>query len=371
MDAFRAELMDGSSGCVRPVQVAVLPDRLLIDSEDGSELEAWGLAGLQVDPLPGGVLHLTHPAHPGALLSSSDAELREFLVIAGATPRSPAARSLLVRGLFYAATVAGAVALFLALLPAMSAGIARRVPLSIEEQLAFPVHTLLENRYCRSADSRRALVALADSLRLEGDPGFAGARLEIVDLAMVNAFTFPGGSIVVTRGLIDDAQRPEELAGVLAHELEHVARRHVMAQVVRSVILTTGWQLTAGDFAGLMAIDPSTTLEIASRRFSREAEKEADDGAIRRLRHANLSSRGLSDFFARIERSTDVVPEWLSTHPASAARRKAVLDSDAASGPSAGEFPRQDWQAIKEACSGRRGAEPSDESRLGAGDRSP
>jgi predicted Zn-dependent protease len=120
-----------------------------------------------------------------------------------------------------------------------------------------------------------------------------------------------------------------------------------------------------------MAIEPSTTLEIASRRFSREAEKEADEGAIRRLRHANLSSRGLSDFFARIERSTDVIPEWLSTHPASAAQRKALLDSDAALGPSAGELPRQDWQAIKEACSGRRDAEPSEENRLGAGDRSP
>jgi len=94
-----------------------------------------------------------------------------FLVIAGATPRSPAARSLLLRGLFYAATIAGAVALFLALLPAMSACVARRVPLPIEEQLAFPVHSLLENRYCRSVDSHRALVALVDSLRLEGDPG--------------------------------------------------------------------------------------------------------------------------------------------------------------------------------------------------------
>src|SRR6266850_2316165 len=71
MGALRAELMDGSSGCARAVQVAVLPDRLLIHSEDGSELEAWGLAGLQVDPLPGGVLHLTHAAYPGESRSSS------------------------------------------------------------------------------------------------------------------------------------------------------------------------------------------------------------------------------------------------------------------------------------------------------------
>jgi predicted Zn-dependent protease len=366
MGAFRAELMDGASGRVEAVQVIPEPDRLLIESGNGSELEPWLLAGLQVDPLPGGVLHLAHPAHPGALLSSSDPGLRDLLVAAGATPRSPAGRSLLLRGLFYAAIVAGAVALFIALVPAMSAGIARRVPLSIEEQLAFPVHKLLESRYCRSAESRRALVALADSLRLAGDPEFAGARFEIVDLGMVNAFTFPGGSIVVTRGLVDDARRPEELAGVLAHELEHVARRHVMAQIVRSVILTTGWHLTAGDFAGLMAIDPSTTLEIASRRFSRDAEKEADEGALRRLRHANLSSRGLSDFFARIEQTTDVIPEWLSTHPPSAARRKAVEDADAAAGQSLGTISQLDWQAIKDACRGRRRAESDPQRRLQA-----
>ena len=115
-----------------------------------------------------------------------------------------------------------------------------------------------------------------------------------------------------------------------------------------------------------MAIDPSTTLEIASRRFSRDAEKEADEGALRRLQHANLSSRGLSDFFARIERSTDVVPEWLSTHPASAARKKALLDADAAVERSPGAIPHHDWQAIKDACRGRRAAEPGQENRLGA-----
>jgi len=366
---FRAEWMDGSSGRAHAVYISPLPDRLLVRSEEGTELEPWMLEGLHVEPLPGGVLHLTHGAHPGALLSSVDPRLREVLEAAGAASRRPAARSLVARAVFYAATVAGAVALFLAVLPAMSAAIARRVPLSIEEQLALPVNKLLQSRYCASADSRRALVTLAESLRLAGDPEFTGARFEIVDLAMVNAFTFPGGSIVVTRGLLDDAQSPEELAGVLAHELEHVARRHVMAQVVRSVILTTGWQLTVGDFAGLMAIDPSTMLEIASRSFSRDAEKEADEGATRRLRHAGFSTRGLSDFFARMEGSTDFVPEWLSTHPASAERRKAIAESGPADPPRVAAMPDPDWKAIKGACSGRRGVDPHLEKLLGAGNR--
>jgi beta-barrel assembly-enhancing protease len=171
----------------------------------------------------------------------------------------------------------------------------------------------------------------------------------------------------VTRGLLDDAQSPDELAGVLAHELEHVARRHVMAQVVRSVILTTGWQLTVGDFAGLMAIDPSTMLEIASRSYSRDAEKEADEGAMRRLGHAGFSTRGLSDFFVRMERSTDFVPEWLSTHPASAERRKAIADSGSADPPLAAAMPDRDWKAIRGACGGRRGVDPDLEKLLGAG----
>ncbi len=141
-----------------------------------------------------------------------------------------------------------------------------------------------------------------------------------------------------------------------------------MAQVVRSVILTTGWQLTVGDFAGLMAIDPSTMLEIASRSFSRDAEKEADEGAIRRLRHAGFPTRGLSDFFARMEGSTDLGPEWLSTHPASAERRKTIADSGSADAKLAA-LPAREWQAIKSACGGRRGVDVGLEKLLGAGNR--
>jgi len=104
--------------------------------------------------------------------------------------------------------------------------------------------------------------------------------------------------------------------------------------------------------------------------FSREAEKEADEGAIRRLRHANLSSRGLSDFFP----GSSGAPTWSRNgFPRSRKRwpgeKRCWTPTTPLRGPSAGELPRQDWQAIKEACSGRRGTEPSEENRLGAGDR--
>ncbi len=351
--AFPAELMDGSSGGARKVAVIPLADALVVHCADKGELESWTLADLRVETLPGGVLHLTHPAHAGALLSSSAPQLRNALVHAGAAPSLPPSRTLAIRGAVYAVIVAAAIGLFVLALPAVSSAIARHVPLTVEAQMAFPVHRILESRYCRSKSSLRSLELLARPLRLPGDPDFAGARLEIVDLPMVNAFTLPGGSIVVTRTLVEEAADPEELAGVLAHELEHVARRHVMGQVVRSAILTTGWQLTFGDFAGLMAIDPSTTMEIASRRFSRDAERDADEGAVRRLRHAGLSTRGLSAFFALLEHATTTIPEWLSTHPASAARQAMLAESGADAVQGKAVLPDRDWRAIKEACTAR------------------
>lgn len=349
MDSFAAELMDGSSAEVRDVLVALVEDRLEVRTAAGLDPVAWSLAALQIDPLTEGVLHFTHPDHPGALLSCTDDRLRDALVGAKVIRSRRGTRTWLLHGTFYAAAIAGAVALFIAILPALSAAIARRVPPSIEEQLAFPVQKFLDGRYCRTAASRKALDGLAQRLRLPGDPVLPGAQIEIVDLPMVNALTLPGGSIIVTNALVEHAQDPDELAGVLAHELEHVARRHVMTQIVRSAILTTGWRLTAGDFTGLMAIDPSTTMEIASRSFSRDAEREADQGALQRLRSAGISSNGLSRFFARIERQTDAMPEWLSTHPASAIRATMASEEEA-EGQFAPALRAAEWQALRRAC---------------------
>jgi Zn-dependent protease with chaperone function len=351
--AFAAELMDGSSADVRNVLVALIAERLEVRTAAGLDAIAWSLAGLRIDPLTEGVLHFTHPDHPGALLSSSDERLRDALVRAGAIPPRRGARTWLLHGTFYAAAIAGAVALFVATLPALSAAIARRVPPTIEEQLAFPVHKFLESRYCRTKASREVLDGLSQRLRLADDPVLPGARVEILDLPIVNALTFPGGSIVVTSALVEQAQDPDELAGVLAHELEHVARRHIMTQIVRSAILTAGWHLTAGDFAGLMAIDPSTTMEIASRSFSRDAEREADQGALERLHGAAISSNGLSRFFARIERQTDSVPEWLSTHPASAVRSKMTSEAEPDGKPFAPALSAKEWRTLKQACRAR------------------
>src|SRR5262250_2697324 len=98
--------MDGSTAQVRSVVVALREDRLELRTPEGLEAGAWYLAGLRVNPLTEGVLHLTHADYPGALLSSSDERLREALALARAIPSLRGRRTRLLHGAFYAAAIA-------------------------------------------------------------------------------------------------------------------------------------------------------------------------------------------------------------------------------------------------------------------------
>ncbi len=92
------------------------------------------------------------------------------------------------------------------------------------------------------------------------------------------------------------------MAGVLAHEMQHVTQRHVLAGFVRDAILTGIWALTIGDYAGLMVVDPGTAYRVANLKFSREDEASADRAAAMMLHRAGISHRGLTAFFERLNR---------------------------------------------------------------------
>jgi predicted Zn-dependent protease len=99
-------------------------------------------------------------------------------------------------------------------------------------------------------------------------------------------------------------------------------------------------------------VDPSTAFAIANQRFSREAERQADAGALARLDAAGIPRAGFAAFFRRIQKDTDMVPAWLSTHPAS----KERIDLIGAGPPTKAAAPvlsSEEWQAIKNACTRR------------------
>jgi predicted Zn-dependent protease len=350
-ESFAGELMDGLSAVLRPVRVTIeIGDLKAVDGQ-GRTAALWPLGGVRMEALGGGVFHLTHPSAPDALLSTSDALLVEK--VAAAAGRGPSgsherARGRLARILAYGAGVAAAlVGIYLAL-PVIAAAIARRIPISVEEQISVQLAPLLAKARCQSPALEASVKSLVTRLETAHPTGYP-VDLWVVDMQVVNAFALPGGKVVVTRGLLAKAEGPDEVAGVVAHELAHVAERHVMTQVVRASMLSFLWAATIGDFSGLFVVDPSVAHQIATRRFGRDEERAADRRAVVQLDRAGISRKGFAAFFDRIKDQTDVVPEILSTHPTSEDRMREIR----AGAPTAGTTPAlsdADWQALRGAC---------------------
>jgi beta-barrel assembly-enhancing protease len=148
-------------------------------------------------------------------------------------------------------------------------------------------------------------------------------EFHVAENASINAFALPGGVIVVHTGLIRAAHRPEELAGVLAHEVQHVELRHSLKALIKETGLRGLWAATTGDLGGTLA--GHAALKLTSLRFSRDAEREADARGFAVLVARNIDPQGMVDFFGTMKREAGTTPPaWLSTHPDSDARQQAL-----------------------------------------------
>jgi Zn-dependent protease with chaperone function len=338
------DLADGRSAELHDVALTVEGDALVGRDAGGAERVRWPIATIRSEPLDDNRVRLTSPSDPEAALTVGAEVAAARLAPPGGLARRP---SRLRRVLLYGGGTIVAVALIYLNLDPLARAIARRVPQQYEAELGRSLEHFLAKSYCEGPEERAVLDRLAARL------GGGAHELHVLDTEMVNAFTFPGGVVIVTRGLLAEAQGPDEVAGVLAHELSHVQARHVMIHFVRDSMLTALWQVSVGDYAGLFVVDPKTAFDIASLHFSRADEREADRGAVARLQAAGISRAGFRAFFERMQAKTDVVPAWLSNHPASAARI-ADIGQDVGAVAHTPALDAADWQTLKNACGGRQ-----------------
>ena len=110
-------------------------------------------------------------------------------------------------------------------------------------------------------------------------------RIQVVDAPQINAFALPGGQIVVYTGLLRKAARPEQVAGVIAHEMAHVTLRHGLRGIAKQVGVLVGVQVLTGDLSGLAA---QVATAAISNAYSRDAEREADAEGARMLAAAGI-----------------------------------------------------------------------------------
>jgi predicted Zn-dependent protease len=148
-----------------------------------------------------------------------------------------------------------------------------------------------------------------------------------VEDTTLNAFAMPGGNVVIHSGLLLAADRSEEVAGVLAHEIAHVTQRHGFRSIISSLGLYQVLQLFIGDATGLLAVLANNSAFLIDRKFSRDFEREADNTGWEYLMRANIEPTGMIDFFKKVQieekkqleqlhaQGADKVLSFISTHP--------------------------------------------------------
>src|SRR5258708_490620 len=155
---------------------------------------------------------------------------------------------------------------------------------------------------------------------------------KVINASDINAFALPGGPMYVNRGMIEAARTEGEMAGVMAHELSHVALRHGTAQATKAQKYQTGaavagilGTILGGPGLGQVAQAP---FAVAFLRFSREYETEADLLGARIMANAGYDPRDLANMFRTIEAQGGSGGGFLSDHP-SPANRYARINQEA------------------------------------------
>ena len=155
---------------------------------------------------------------------------------------------------------------------------------------------------------------------------------QVVNVREINAFALPGGPMYLNRGMIAAAQTEAEMAGVMAHELSHVALRHGTAQTTKATKYEIGTLLGAvigfiigGPVGGAVAQGAQFGLGTAFLRFGREFEKQADLLGARIMADAGYDPIAMATMFKTIEAQDGAGgPEWLSSHPNPGARSEHI-----------------------------------------------
>lgn len=154
----------------------------------------------------------------------------------------------------------------------------------------------------------------------------------IVDSKEVNAFAVPGGYVYVNRGLIERADKMDEVAGVLGHEIGHVVRRHTVKQMEKeqgaNVGITLACVLTGVCNSGIANAAINVAGGAVFARFSRQDEAEADQEGFDNVVRAGISPEGMVTMFRKLleERKTKPagVDAWFLTHPLEEDRITAI-----------------------------------------------
>jgi predicted Zn-dependent protease len=154
-------------------------------------------------------------------------------------------------------------------------------------------------------------------------------QFRLLDDAVVNAFAVPGGYVYVTRGILAYLNDQAALAGVMGHEVGHVAARHSAQQYTKQVLLGAGLQLGAALNSTLARYAQlgGAAAQLLMLKYSRDDEREADRLGVEYASKLGYDTQEMAKFFRTLDAlfgGSGGLPNWTSTHPDPGERYQTV-----------------------------------------------
>lgn len=296
--SYAGRFFDGESAKAGDVQVSIDPVSQTLRLDPGQGVIIWKLDQVQLFPsAEKGHCRLGVSAMADARLIIRDPAFLEAMdrCFPNWQKQAKTGKSdhrLLVVWLVVALVIGGG-AWFA--LPTLSGALASLIPAAWEENIGRTITRSMDEGFgrCTSADGKKALEKM--TARLSASPMIRDVkfRIEVVDNGQVNAVALPGGNIRIFRGLLRDAAGPDEVAGVLAHEMGHVAERHVMEGLIEQVGMAALAEMLTGGGGEIAAV-------LTRFRYSKEKEQQADEFAVALMQDRQIDAAPLAGFFDRL-----------------------------------------------------------------------
>jgi Zn-dependent protease with chaperone function len=358
--AWFGRYSDGRTAAFARVEARLDEDRLQIDGEDGMPRATWPCDEVRLvdGPDARGAIRLGRRGSDERLSVADADALRALELHCRSLHKSISDETpWRVIAIWSGAAVAALAFLILGVIPYLADHASRWVSPRLEAQLGdrladFVISFMVarddkDHAECTNPKGLEALAALLAPL--EAQLSLRNKlRVRVINSKVVNAIALPGDEVLLFKGLIDFTQGPNEVAGVLAHEMGHQKLEHPTRLVIRESGTAFLIGLVMGDIFGGSAISIAGTGLLVTA-FSRDAEAAADAEAVTLMRNAGLDVAPFGTFFRRLnsEKGDGEIPiPFLRTHPPSAERAKLIAAAPAGGAQALSPAAWQDLRAI-------------------------
>ena len=346
---------DGKTATPHNVTIHATGSFIEILDQNETQIARWKVSDIKIidkptPPIPG---KLGYAKQPHARLLMEDGKAWKYITTKIKSENKPFTLPTSIPALIAFAVIAAGVLAFSFLgLPRLMENAAYLIPDQTAKAIGKNITDSMISSYrvCNAPKGEAALQKLVNKISKHTSRDII-YNVRIVDETSVpNAFAAPGGYIILYKAVLDNASGPDDVAGVLAHEMSHVDLYHSAKSLVRNVGFSAMLAMMLGDASVVKVAGMINQLH-----FSREDETAADEHAVKLLEKADIDPKGLSNFFEsvlKIQGNVDVAGllGYLSTHPETQERIENINKNRQKGLNYQPSLDQNDWQDLKNIC---------------------